>query len=377
MPRPFLDRRDAGRQLAGELSSFAGRADTMVVGIPRGGMPVAREVGRALGAPVGSVLVRRFGLPRNDDLTLGAVGLGGVGVFNTELIQSLHVPDYVVTALTLEARWALLQDEQATPDSAGRPAQGRRVILVDDGMASGTTMRAAIDVLQRQQPAEMVVAVPTAAREVGEQIRGAVDSFVCLHDSDPFFAIHLSYEQYPEIDDAPEAEARRGPASARTLDWPIMTPAAPADTGGTRQRTRPPGGDAPARFIMDATPRRARRAEDVQAPPLARHIGGSPVKAALIAYFRAAPQTALTSDDVAAHLGQPRAAVRAALTDLAALGLVERREVAGLVFFRLTRDPGLQQELRELAAWQARWLAQAAYLLSEIGAARAQSSGAS
>src|SRR3954465_8514857 len=166
----FQDRTDAGRQLAAKLAAYAGQPDVLVLALPRGGVPVAYEVAEALGASLDVFLVRKLGVPGQEELAMGAIASGGVRVLNEEVIDALGIPGAVIDAVAADEQLELERRERAYRD--GRPApevHGRTVILVDDGLATGSTMRAAVAALRQLQPARVVVAVPVAAPSTVEQ----------------------------------------------------------------------------------------------------------------------------------------------------------------------------------------------------------------
>jgi predicted phosphoribosyltransferase len=215
-PPFFRDRSEAGRLLAAKLARYAERPDVLVLALPRGGVPVAYEVARALGAPLDVFIVRKLGVPGQEELAMGAVASGGVRVLNQEVVHALRVPDYVVDAV---AEWELLElarrervyrGERPFPD-----LRGRTVILVDDGLATGATMHAAVQALRQKQPARLVVAVPTAAPETCEELSAEVDEVVCAITPEPFYAVGIWYEDFSQTTDE---EVRELLARAQTID---------------------------------------------------------------------------------------------------------------------------------------------------------------
>jgi predicted phosphoribosyltransferase len=198
----FRDRKDAGRQLAARLAVYARDPSVLVLALPRGGVPVAYEVAQALGAPLDVFLVRKLGVPGQEELAMGAVATGGVRVLNDEVVAGLGIPDYVIEAVTawqlrdLERRERLYRDDRPPPD-----VRGRTVILVDDGLATGATMHAAVQALRQQQPARIVVAVPTAAPDVCEAFRAEADDVVCAVTPEPFYSVGLWYEDFSQTTD--------------------------------------------------------------------------------------------------------------------------------------------------------------------------------
>src|SRR4029450_263894 len=167
-PRFFRDRREAGRLLAAKLTAYANRPDVIVLALPRGGVPVGFEVAQALNAPLDIFLVRKLGVPGHEELAMGALASGGVRVLNEDVVRMLRISDAVIDAVAKEEQRELERRERLYRD--GRPAidvRGRTVILVDDGLATGSSMRAAILALRRQNPAAIVVAVAGAAATTG------------------------------------------------------------------------------------------------------------------------------------------------------------------------------------------------------------------
>ena len=202
MAARFRDRHDAGRQLAAQLDSYAHRPDTLVLGLPRGGLPVAFEVAQALDAPLDIFLVRKLGLPGQEELAMGAIASGGVTVLNSEVVDLLGVPSHVIDAVAareqreLERRERLYRDDRLPLD-----VRGKTVILVDDGLATGATMRAAVNALREHQPAQIIVAVPIAAPETCDALRAEVDKIVCAITPEPFYAVGLWYENFMQTSD--------------------------------------------------------------------------------------------------------------------------------------------------------------------------------
>ena len=201
-PGLFRDRREAGRQLAAKLAKYAGRPDVIVLALPRGGVPVAYEVARALGAPLDVFVVRKLGVPGYEELAMGAVATGGVRVLNEQLVNRLGIPERLIDAVAAREQQELARRERLYRD--GRPApdvRGRTVILVDDGLATGATMHAAIEALRQLQPARIVVAVPTASPEVCEEMKAEVDDVICAITPEPFQAVGLWYQDFSQTTD--------------------------------------------------------------------------------------------------------------------------------------------------------------------------------
>src|SRR3979409_1251259 len=189
-PGLFRDRREAGRVLAEKLATYANRPDVLVLALPRGGVPVAYEVARALGAPLDVFVVRKLGVPGYEELAMGAVATGGVLVLNDQLIQRLGIPDHMIDAVTARERQELARRERLYRD--GRPPpdiSGRTGILVDDGLATGATMQAASEALRTDNPARMVGSVPTASSDICEEMKAKADDVICAITPQPFDAV--------------------------------------------------------------------------------------------------------------------------------------------------------------------------------------------
>jgi putative phosphoribosyl transferase len=198
----FADRRDAGRRLAASLGQYAGREDVVVLGLPRGGVPVAFEVGHALGAPIDVFLVRKLGVPGHEELAFGAIASGGVMVLNDDVIAATGLGRDQIEAVVTRELATLERREQIY--RGGRPAievRDRVAIAVDDGLATGATMRAAIKALRDRGASAIAVAVPTAPREACEALRGEVDEVICATTPDPFVAVGLWYRDFTPVSD--------------------------------------------------------------------------------------------------------------------------------------------------------------------------------
>jgi predicted phosphoribosyltransferase len=198
----FRDRADAGRQLADGLRDYAGRSDVLVLGLPRGGVPVAFEVAAALGAALDVFLVRKLGVPGHEELAMGAIASGGVRVLNRDVIDGLRIPRSVIEAVSAAEGHELRRRERAYRDRRPPLAPGgKTVILVDDGLATGSTMRAAAAALRQQGPARSVVAVPVAAPVICEQFRREVDEVVCLLTPEPLYGVGFWYQDFSQTSD--------------------------------------------------------------------------------------------------------------------------------------------------------------------------------
>jgi len=199
--RRYADRHEAGVALADRLLEFAGR-DVVVLGLPRGGIPVAYEVARALHAPLDVFVVRKLGLPGHPELAMGAIASGGVRVLNDEIVRQLRVPSAAIEAVTRGEQMELERRERAYRGArTAIPIEGRVVILVDDGLATGSTMRAAVLAVRRLIPAEIIVAVPVGARDTCRALTEVADDVVCALTPEPFTAVGLWYENFDQTTD--------------------------------------------------------------------------------------------------------------------------------------------------------------------------------
>jgi len=198
----FRDRREAGRQLAQHLAAYANRPDVLVLALPRGGVPVAYEVARALHAPLDVFLVRKLGLPGHEEYAMGAIASGGVRVLNPEVVDELHLPDELINTVTrrelqeLERRERTYRGDRPFPD-----VRGKTVILVDDGLATGSTMLAAAEALRRLGPARLIIAVPAGSPQTCAEFRDEVDEVVCAITPEPFYAVGLWYDDFSQTTD--------------------------------------------------------------------------------------------------------------------------------------------------------------------------------
>ena len=197
----FLDRRDAGRKLAAKLEAYAGRDDVLVLALPRGGVPVAYEVARALGAPLDVLTVRKLGVPRQPELAMGAIASGGAMFINQNVLKAAGVSDAALHAVGARERAELERREKLY--RGARPAPeiyGKTVIVVDDGMATGASMHAAVLALRSLQPAHLVVVVPMAPADAARRLGGLVDAFVCGLTVEEFrFVCGLTVEEFRAV----------------------------------------------------------------------------------------------------------------------------------------------------------------------------------
>ena len=214
----FRDRTDAGRQLADRLKSRANRPDVLVLALPRGGVPVAFEVACALGAPLDVFLVRKLGVPGHEELAMGAVATGGVRVLNNEIVHGLGIQESEIEAAVDREQQELARRERLY--RGGRPApevEDKTVILVDDGLATGATMRAAVRALKQQQPARIIVAVPTASPDTAEALNAEADEVVWVVTPEPFFAVGYWYDDFAQTTDAEVRDLLARATRARSL----------------------------------------------------------------------------------------------------------------------------------------------------------------
>jgi len=229
-PGLFRDRREAGRLLAEKLAAYANRPDVLVLTLPRGGVPVAYEVARGLGTPLDVFVVRKLGVPGYEELAMGAIATGGVRVLNDQLVERLGIGEQTIEAIAarerqeLERRERLYRGDRPPPD-----VRGRTVILVDDGLATGATMHAAIEALWQQNPAHIVVAVPTASPEACEEMKEKADDVICAITPEPFYAVGRWYQDFSQTADeevgillarqgtSETGEVAQGPAVDRPL----------------------------------------------------------------------------------------------------------------------------------------------------------------
>jgi predicted phosphoribosyltransferase len=198
----YRDRIEAGKDLAAELSHYANRDDVLVLALPRGGVPVAFEVASALRAPLDIFLVRKLGVPGHEELAMGAIATGGVRVLNDDVVEYLRIPSRVIDSVAAQELRELERRERAY--RGNRPeaeVRGNTVILVDDGLATGSTMRAAAGALRLQNPARIVVAVPVSAPQTCDEYRMGVDEIVCAATPEPFLGVGQWYRDFSQTTD--------------------------------------------------------------------------------------------------------------------------------------------------------------------------------
>jgi putative phosphoribosyl transferase len=202
MAERFVNRTEAGRQLATELTRYSGRSDLLVLGLPRGGVPVAFEIAMSLDAPLDVFVVRKLGLPGHEEFGIGAIASGGVRVVDESVLRAYGVDHETLEQITRRERRELERREHLYRDDRPFPiVQDRVVILVDDGLATGSTMRAAVAALRAEGPREIVVAVPVGALETCSSMARLADDVVCLTTPEPFYAVGLWYEHFDQTED--------------------------------------------------------------------------------------------------------------------------------------------------------------------------------
>ena len=231
MANRFKDRTDAGRQLAAMLTHLRGQ-NVLVLGLPRGGLPVAYEVAHALHAPLDVLNVRKLGVPWQEELAMGAIATGGVRVLNDDVIMTAGITNAALEKATALQRLEL--DRRERLYRSGRPApdlRGRTVILVDDGIATGATVRAAIAVVRAQQPARLVLAVPVAQDSVAAELAREVDELACVTRPVDLYAIGVWYDHFPQLTDQ-EVQAILARAAAEPAAALVDTPRLAGDLDG-------------------------------------------------------------------------------------------------------------------------------------------------
>jgi erythromycin esterase-like protein/predicted phosphoribosyltransferase len=241
--RLFRDRRDAGRALAGLLEHYRGRPDVVALALPRGGVPVAYEVATALGAPLDVFLVRKLGVPGYEEMAMGAIASGGVVVLNEDVVRGIGIPPELIQQVAEKEGRELLRREQAYRE--GRPppdVAGKTVIVVDDGLATGASMRAAIQALRRLRPERIVVAVPAAPESTRQELEALADEVVCATTPSPFFAVGQSYWDFTQVTDEEVRDLLRAASAARPAAAGAQ---GPTDAAAIRARAAPVEEGAP------------------------------------------------------------------------------------------------------------------------------------
>jgi predicted phosphoribosyltransferase len=198
----FRNRRDAGRRLAVRLARFAGRSDVLVLALPRGGVPVAFEVAAALEAPLDAFLVRKLGVPGQPELAMGAIASGGLRVLDRRLVERLDISATEIAAVEARELRELERRQRAYRDGRTAPAvAGRTLILVDDGVATGSTLQAAIQALREERPAAIIAAIPVAPPSAVTPLEALADEVVCLATPEPFLAVGRFYDDFDPTSD--------------------------------------------------------------------------------------------------------------------------------------------------------------------------------
>lgn len=211
----FKDRRVAGQLLAQELAAYTNRQDVLVFALPRGGVPVAYEIAQELNVPLDVIVVRKLGVPNQEELAMGAIASGGVRILNEQILSQLDISDDRIARIALsegrelERRERLYRGEQPLPN-----LQKYTVIVVDDGLATGATMWAAIMALRKLKPARMAIAVPVAAPQTCQELQNQVDAIVCIAKPNPFYSVGFWYEEFPQVTDEEVCELLRKAANS-------------------------------------------------------------------------------------------------------------------------------------------------------------------
>ncbi len=235
----FKNRLQAGALLASHLSDYAGRSDVLVLALPRGGVPVGFSVAQALGVPLDILLVRKLGVPGQEEYAMGAIASGGWSVLQPEVLKTLGIPIAAVKEITQREEHEIQRREKLYRASRPPPQlDDRIVILVDDGLATGSTMRVAVQAVSAGHPARVIIAVPVAAPQTCQTLGEIVDDIVCLATPDPFYAVGLWYEHFDQTSDNEVIQLLEEAARAQTqhsAGAPGMARGAQPDTGERSQ----------------------------------------------------------------------------------------------------------------------------------------------
>jgi putative phosphoribosyl transferase len=200
---PYKNRSQAGRELAEALQPYANRPDVLILALPRGGVPVAYEVAKALNIPLDLMLVRKLGLPGHEELAVGAIATGGIRVLNTEVIEGMAISEAQIERIAAAELQELRRREKTyRGERPNAEVQGHGVIVIDDGLATGATMQAAIAAIRQQRPAEILVAVPVAPKDTVALLRDQADVVICPATPEPFLGVGRWYEDFTQVTDA-------------------------------------------------------------------------------------------------------------------------------------------------------------------------------
>jgi predicted phosphoribosyltransferase len=206
----FQDRVQAGRLLAEALERYKNGLDVLVLALPRGGVPVAYEVAKALNAPLDVFIVRKLGVPGYEELAMGAIASGGIRALNTSVIRQLNIPQSAIDAVAArETAEVRRREELYRGGKSPLKIENRTIILVDDGLATGSTMKAAVAALRQQHPAKIIVAVPTAPSETCDELKREADEVICAVTPEPFYAVGQWYENFDQTTDTEVTELIR------------------------------------------------------------------------------------------------------------------------------------------------------------------------
>src|SRR5690348_11067238 len=231
MSMRFRDRRDAGRALAANLRPYADQQDVIVLALPRGGVPVGYEVASALRLPLDVFLVRKLGVPGNEELAMGAIASGGVRVINRDVVEGSAISRATIDAVAAaEARVLEHREREYRDDRPAPTLENRVVILVDDGLATGATMRAGLIALRMKQPKRLIAGVPVAPASTCQELRAIADEVVCVETPEPFYGVGLWYDDFSPTSDAEVRELlRMAGRRFSQVDW---TPNEPPEYWG-------------------------------------------------------------------------------------------------------------------------------------------------